>query len=70
MPINQKIVKWIKFGADYSFTLYLIHFPILVLVQNIFPDISTSIMWIAILMINIISVLLASFTENEIQNGF
>ncbi len=63
VPINKKFVKTIKIGADYSFTLYLIHYPILILIQNVFPNMNEFLMWMSIILINIISLLFASFTE-------
>lgn len=58
--IPEKLSKWIQFWADYSFTLYLIHYSICELLSKY-----TNNLFFLILISNIISIGLAEFTEKK-----
>lgn len=69
MKYNEKVISIIRFFANYSFTLYLIHYSIVDLIFNMNLDISRYFQFIfAFVICNVISMVLALFTEMKHKN--
>ncbi len=61
---NNNFVKTIKFGAAYSFTLYLIHYSVLEFIISLDLNYNKYILVVsAVIISNIIALTLAMFTE-------
>src|SRR5690606_11472598 len=61
--VRPGVQRAINVGADHSSTLYLVHYPPLYLMSARFPVMNIWTMWSGIVCINVISLVLAFFTE-------
>jgi peptidoglycan/LPS O-acetylase OafA/YrhL len=64
--VRTPSVEWIaRFSADYSYSLYLIHYTILHAIKKLWPEFTVAGMIAGILLSNIVAIVLAEIGEKH-----
>ena len=64
--LNKRVVKWVTVGAGFSYTLFLTHYPIVVLLNGLNLPVGRFFMFLPILLItNLAAFMIAHFTERR-----
>lgn len=63
--VNKRLSLFYRFGNNYSFTLYIIHYPLLCLAKNYIVNYNWKIILVLILTINVCAIVIAHFFETR-----